>query len=69
MIGTDKEFGMYRYSIQQDGKVNKRLPIKLNDHGMDTTRYIIQSAYNIIPQIVIPPEEIVEREGFWFQEF
>jgi len=68
LIGTDKEFELYRYPKQQDGKVVRRRPIDINDHGMDTTRYIIQSAYHVIEDFVVPQQEYVEEEGYWFKQ-
>jgi hypothetical protein len=64
LMGTDEEFERYKYPRQLDGKVAKRLPLKIFDHGMDTTRYIIQTAYQIIPDIAIPIYEQMEG-GFW----
>ena len=67
LFGTHKEFGLYRYSKFQDGKVNKRQPIKMYDHGMDTARYVIASVRSVIEEIVIPSEEVIEQGGFWFR--
>jgi len=67
LIGTDKEFEMYKYPKLQDGKISRKQPIKLYDHGMDCIRYIVQSAYEIIVSIAVPPTEVVEQDGFWFQ--
>jgi len=65
LIGTDKEFGYYKYPRQQDGKVIRRIPIPINDHGLDCIRYTIQSIYKIIVSLVVLPFEKVERSGFW----
>lgn len=67
LIGTHKEFDRYRYAKGLDGKPNRRLPLKTDDHGMDTTRYIIQSAYEIIRSIAVPATEVIEQGGYWFQ--
>lgn len=64
---TKKEFGKYKYAKTLDGKVNRKKPLEMFDHGLDTTRYIIQSTYEIIPRLVLPPSEVIEREGFWFK--
>lgn len=67
LIDTTAEFTKYKYSKFQDGKVNRSKPIEIFDHGLDTTRYIVASTYEIIPQIVVPASEVVEKEGFWFK--
>ena len=66
LIGTDVEFTKYKYPRMQDGKVSRKIPIKLFDHGMDTMRYVVQTAYKIIPELVTPSVEIIEQEGYWF---
>jgi len=68
IIGTDKEFEKYKYPRQLDGKVSRRLPLKTEDHGMDCSRYLIQSAYEIIMDIAMPVEEQIEEGGFWFED-
>lgn len=37
---TEEEFDSYAYPKTQEGKTNKEAPIKNDDHGMDTTRYL-----------------------------
>jgi len=69
LMGSDAEFAMYRYSKSPDGRLVKRQPMKIYDHGMDCIRYTIQSAYQIIAEIAIPPMEIVEQEGYWSELF
>lgn len=64
LIGTDQEFERYKYPRQLDGKVVRRIPLKIWDHGMDTTRYIIETAYSVILDVIIPHEDAVEG-GFW----
>ena len=66
LVGTDKEFDMYKYPRQHDGKVARRIPMKLHDHGLDCSRYVIQSAYEMIQDIAYPPQEVVEQGGYWF---
>lgn len=38
---TEDEFPAYVWAKTADGKPNKEVPLKLNDHGMDTTRYAV----------------------------
>lgn len=38
-LATEQEFGGYVYPQGQDGKAVKEEPIKVDDHGMDSTRY------------------------------
>lgn len=38
---TEEEIPGYAWQKYQDGKPNKEQPIKVNDHGCDTTRYIV----------------------------
>lgn len=64
--GTVKEFGKYRFPKGLDGKPVRRQPLKIDDHGLDCTRYLIQSAYTIIGEFAFPPTEYIERGGFWF---
>jgi len=66
LIGTDQEFSKYKYSRYIDGRINRRQPIPIDDHGLDCTRYIIQSAYQIIAEIAIPPMEIIEQDSGHF---
>jgi len=67
LVGTDVEMGRYRYPRTDEGKISSKVPLKIDDHGCDTTRYIIQSCYQIILPLIIPPEEVVEQEGFWYR--
>ena len=46
--------------------INRKEPIPIYDHGLDCTRYIINSAYEIIKEQVVPVFEIIEEEGYWF---
>lgn len=38
---TDEEMPLYRWQQDQTGKPNKEEPVKDDDHGMDTTRYMV----------------------------
>jgi phage terminase large subunit len=38
---TEDELPGYAWKKYEDGKPNKEEPIKLNDHGCDTTRYLV----------------------------
>lgn len=64
---TTDEFGKYHYPKSREGKVVRKQPVQIYDHGLDVVRYIVKSAYEIIPEIAIPADEIVEQEGFWFK--
>jgi phage terminase large subunit len=39
---TEQEFPGYVWPKGQDGKPVKEVPVKVNDHGMDTTRYAVK---------------------------
>ena len=38
---TEDELPGYSWKKYDDGKPNKEEPVKVNDHGCDTTRYIV----------------------------
>lgn len=38
---TEQEFPAYVWQKAADGKPNKEQPLKVNDHGMDATRYAV----------------------------
>lgn len=38
---TEEEFPAYAWPKSDDGKPVKEVPVKINDHGMDCTRYIV----------------------------
>ena len=63
---TEAEFSLYKYPKGLDGKPIRRQPMKVWDHGMDATRYIVHSIYGVIEELVIPATEIVEEGGFWY---
>jgi hypothetical protein len=64
LLGTHEEFDRYKYPKQQDGKVVRKIPVPMYDHGLDCTRYIIHTAYKIIMDLVIPLEDNIEG-GYW----
>lgn len=41
-VCTDEEFDSYSWPKGSDGKTMKEAPVKVDDHGMDTTRYLCQ---------------------------
>jgi phage terminase large subunit len=43
-ISTAQEFLGYAWVKAQDGKPNKELPNKIDDHGMDAMRYLVTYA-------------------------
>jgi len=43
---TEEEVTGYAWKKYEDGKPNKEEPVKLNDHGMDTTRYMVMHVDN-----------------------
>ena len=43
-IKTEDEFATYVWAKTPDGKPNKEEPLKLDDHGSDTTRYAVMYA-------------------------
>jgi len=64
LIGTHEEFEKYKYAKQQDGKVVRKIPVPINDHGLDCSRYIVHSIYGIIMDLVVPVEDSIEG-GYW----
>lgn len=40
-VCADDEFGTYVWATSADGKPSKEEPLKLDDHGMDATRYAV----------------------------
>jgi len=65
LLGTHREFTAYRYAKHVDGKVNRRVPLKIYDHGMDDVRYVVQSAYPAVQEVAIPVYEHIDRHGYW----
>lgn len=66
LLSTAEEFKRYKYPKGPDGRPVRRTPIPIFDHGLDTLRYIVNSAYTMIMDLVIPQEEHIEQGGFWF---
>ncbi|MFH1623582.1 MAG: hypothetical protein ABID54_00310 [Pseudomonadota bacterium] len=66
--GTDWEFNNYKYPRSLEGKVVRRQPLKINDHGMDTARYVVKSAPPFLLQYLVPVLDEVEQEGYWFEK-
>ena len=64
LFGTHEEFDKYKYPKQQDGKVIRKIPVPLFDHGLDCSRYAVHTAYSIIMDLVIPLEDTIEG-GYW----
>ena len=65
MIGTDREFEVYKYARFKDGKINNQEPVKMNDHGMDVDRYVISSSIPYIKEMFTPVFEEIEGDGYW----
>jgi len=65
LIGTAQEFMYYKYKRFKDGKVNRKDPEKVNDHGMDIDRYVISTAVPYLREIFTPTWEEIEGDGFW----
>lgn len=65
---TDEEFDLYKYKRTKEGFVNRKEPLKTNDHGMDSIRYIIKSSYPYFRELFMPVEEDIEQGGYWFGE-
>jgi len=65
---TEWEFGNYKYPRSVEGKVIRRQPLKVNDHGMDTVRYVIKSAPAFLIRFFIPVLDDVEQGGYWYTE-
>jgi hypothetical protein len=66
LIGTHQEFKLYKYPRAEDGKVIKRYPMKINDHGMDTGRYVIKTAPAFLLENLMPTFEYIDEPGYWF---
>ena len=64
LFGTHEEFDKYKYPKQQDGKVIRKIPVPLFNHGLDCSRYTVHTAYSIIMDLVIPLEDTIEG-GYW----
>ena len=67
LVGTDMEFELYKYKMTDDGKPNPKKPLEIYDHGMDVTRYVLQSALPYFRELFTPVYDGVEQEGFLFK--
>ena len=68
LMSTHQEFLKYKYAKMLDGKPNKKQPMKMWDHGLDCSRYLVHSTYEIIEDLIIPVREIIEQGGYWFNK-
>jgi len=64
LIGSDVEFGKYKFKRTKEGQINKREPLKMDDHGMDCDRYAISSSIPYFRELFFPFEEDISG-GFW----
>lgn len=64
LFGTHEEFDRYKYPKQQDGKVVRKIPVPMHDHGLDCSRYIVHTSYKIIMDLVVPVEDEITG-GYW----
>ncbi len=64
LVGSDVEFAQYKFKRTQDGKVNQKEPMKMDDHGMDCDRYAISSAIPYLREEFQPLWE-ESTGGFW----
>jgi len=65
LVGSVREFSLYKYNTFSDGKINRRAPMPIWDHGLDCIRYVIQSAYPAIQELAVPIYERVDQHGYW----
>jgi|GEM_PF-1825933 len=68
LIGTDREFEVYKYPRGKDGKPVRKKPVQIDDHGMDAARYAVATAIAYFAGALLPEEEYIEQDGFWFEE-
>ncbi len=64
LVGSDVEFAQYKFKRTQDGKVNQKEPMKMDDHGMDCDRYAVSSAIPYLREEFQPLWE-ESTGGFW----
>jgi len=64
IVGTDVEFERYKYRRTKEGHINKKEPLKTDDHGMDCDRYAISSSIVYFREVFFPIEEDISG-GFW----
>ncbi len=65
LVGSEEEYKLYKWRKTADGKPNRKEPLKMNDHGMDVDRYIIQSAVPYLREQIESYWEEIEQEGYW----
>lgn len=66
LVGTANEFNMYKYRRLKDGKVNRKDPEPINDHGLDVARYVVATSTAYFKKAFMPDFEEVEQGGYWF---
>ena len=66
LVGTAGEFDLYKFRRFRDGKINRKEPEPINDHGMDVDRYVISSSIPYFREKFQPVFETVDEEGYWF---
>lgn len=64
LVGTDVEFERYKYKRTKEGQINKKEPMKMDDHGMDCDRYAISSSMVYFREMFTPINETMESD-FW----
>lgn len=64
LIGTDVEFDRYKYKRTKEGQINKKEPLKADDHGMDCNRYAISSSMVYFREMFTPTYESMDSD-FW----
>lgn len=64
LVGTDVEFERYKYKRTKEGQINKKEPMKIDDHGMDCDRYAISSSMLYFREMFTPVNETMESD-FW----
>jgi len=66
LLDTALEFERYRFQRTPDGKPNPDKPLKVYDHGMDVSRYVIQSSIPYFQDLFTVLIEEIEQDGFFF---
>lgn len=66
LVGTAREFELYKYTLTKEGKPNRKQPLKLYDHGMDCVRYAVNSTIPYFRELFMPVFEEIEEDGYWF---
>jgi len=64
LVGTDVEFEKYKYKRTKEGQINKKEPLKMDDHGMDCARYAISSSMVYFRELFTPIGEEIQSD-FW----